>query len=417
MNGNYSGHPILQDLLYSLDISESEGDLYGKRTLEIDRIINTLSRKYHRSVLVYGQHGVGKTTLIRQVAYKLQFTDYSFFYLRCNKLLSKSNQEIDVIFTHINEVFSNNKILIIDDINILFENEIVISYLTSLLNTNVTILATIDSTFYVDGEQFVFLDAFEKVHITEPLYPEVYPMIKKQVDSLQKYHGVRISKRMTEKIIYQSICYNENLHQPQLSIDTIDMVLAHAAKHNHNVVRLADIHSAFKIEYLKFNCSSLEQRRSNAIHESGHLAIYLASKDLGIIPIAVSILSRSDACAVTHCEIPVTFCASNDLNYYVHLIAAQLAGKVVEDMYNIPANSGFSEDFADANSLADKVVNEYGFNWSEKDILTIDDVLSLATEYAEKILLQYKDLLDKIVKELTLKGILTFPEIQEIWNS
>ena len=195
------------------------------------------------------------------------------------------------------------------------------------------------------------------------------------------------------------------------------MVLAHAAKRNHKIVRLNDIQSVFEIEYLKFNCSNLEQKRSNAIHEAGHLAIYLASGDLGINPIAVSILSSSDACAVTHCELPATFCASNDLNYYIHLIGAHLAGKVAEEMYNIPANSCFSDDFADANSLADKVVNEYGFNFLTTNALTVDDLITSANKYAEKILLQYRDVIDKIVEKLAVQGILTAPEIQEIWNS
>lgn len=454
----YSPTPQLKDLVYSFQ--PEDGAKFGGREGELKKIFSIISkRQYTRNVLIYGDFGIGKSSLLKKVVSTLSADDcpekyrsFAFFELNVNTLISKSKQDFPSIFQEMTDLLTKQmeNILIIDGLDILLSNEFIRNELIQLLKTpNTCIIATIDVQKYSSSQDEIF-NLFEKINLEEPYVREVYNLIKHQIHELEAYHGIKISKDMANWIIHASIIFNMDCNEPRRSLGILDGVMTCARFNGHTRVCKSDFWDYFSLETKKFREMTYEQKLNISIHEIGHLVVYLSSEYLiDFVPVATSCIPHGKYSGLTHFDTAQQDIILRDSEtFYIHLIAGLLGGKIAEEIFDLPPNAGASEDLNKANKMALDMATLYGMNSSTGDQVMLvssldeidetiseetllqselfddevvelaksysDDILQRARGYAEEIITENKDLIAILAAKLAKEGILTKPDLDKI---
>ena len=215
---------------------------------------------------------------------------------------------------------------------------------------------------------------------------------------------------------------------PKRCVDLIDEVAAYAKLNMDKKVTKKHFFNLHTLELQKYVNLPV------AIHELGHFIVHYFSKNLSLRPFLVSIVPIGLCDGSTYLyELP-NFVETVNEDYYVQYIGCALGGKVAEEIFGVPANSGSSADLDEANeqarnfssmsgmnpSLNDKIVFEDEMDSVDDD--TMDDItshtdyiLGEARIYAESIIHKNQAIIKKIIPELIKNnGILTSYEIEKI---
>ena len=430
------------------------------RDKEVEQIWNISLKKNKRNTIIVGEAGVGKSALIEKMTYEIvkgtcpeRFKDFFVISLDVNSLIAgttfrgQAEERIKQLIEFLEK--NDNVILFIDEVHTIlgagscFEGEM------DLANAMKPILArgdtiVIGATTNHEYEAYFATDAalsrrFEKVVVEEPVAKDIYPMIKNKVNSLAKYHGVKISKAMVEYTILIANCFAFEKKNPDKTLDLIDRSMVTAYRKGKPQVDKESILANFGIYFELFNGMSEDSRKEVAYHEVGH---YIVGKFSGKLVdynwLAISIMPAEDYLGVTCSEIRHDKIPFTNSEYYVDLIAYYLGGRVGENVFRNDFTSGAGQDLNIATKLAFEVVSKYGMS-AKKDeknniflntpsypMLTekstnfvneeVQNLIKIAYERAEDIINENKELLEMIVKKLLEKQIMSEIELDRIWQ-
>lgn len=451
----YSSTPPLRDLVYSFQPEDKTK--FGGREVEIRKIVSIISKqKYTRNVLIYGDFGVGKSSLINKLVATLtaddcpeKYKNFVFFELNVHTLISKNKQDFPYIFQEISDLLAKQmeNVLIVDGIDIILDNEDIRNELTQLLKMpNACIIATIDFRRYSESSDEIF-DLFETLYLEEPYVHEVYNLVEQQIHELETLHGVNVSKDMANWIIHASTIFNMDRNEPRRALGTLDGVMTCASFNYHTYVRKTDFWDYFSLETRVFKKMTYEQKFNISIHEIGHLVVYLSSEYLtDFVPVVTSCIPHGKYSGLTHFDASQEdiMLKDNEL-FYIHLIAGLLGGKIAEEVFGLPPNAGASEDLNKANKTAYDMATLYGINGDQVMLVdsideideTISDetilqselfddeavevaksyaegILQKARDYAEEIITENKDLISMLAAKLANEGILTKQQLDKL---
>ncbi|HOI60383.1 MAG TPA: ATP-dependent zinc metalloprotease FtsH [Candidatus Pacearchaeota archaeon] len=189
---------------------------------------------------------------------------------------------------------------------------------------------------------------------------------------------------------------------------------------------------------------AVEEKEIAAYHEAGHAIV--ASFVENSEPVRkISIISRGMAAGYT-LQVPEKERKLRRRSDFVSDIAVLLGGYLSEKMIYGEVSSGASDDLRRASNLARKVVKELGMssfgpiafgerntevflgyespenkNYSEETAIKIDNevksIILEAEEKAKQILAKYKEILERVTKELIVKETLEREEYEKLLNA
>ncbi|MFB9076290.1 AAA family ATPase [Flavobacterium procerum] len=264
------------DLLYKKSIIEEGSTIIG-RNKEVRLILENIERYENQGILLIGESGIGKTSIIKNLIYHLHQTDLNFFEetlvlsLNTAKLVANcsSENEISKKLIEIFEKLTKNgkSILFIDDIQVLLNssnsksNSVINIINTQLTEGNVNIIASIDSDSYrksIEGTAIsgklenIFIEELESSLLVECL--NIYK------EKLEKHYKINIDSEVVQEAIHLSKRFYKEKKLPYGAIDLLDRTASSVIVSNANsLVEILKIKEQIK------DCSPSDESKINLI--------------------------------------------------------------------------------------------------------------------------------------------------------
>lgn len=436
---------------------EAQCDILG-RDKECEEIWHNMMKKTKRNVILVGKPGVGKSSIVYKVTSDIVnqrcpeiFYDFIVLSLDVNNIIAGTSLRgqaeerfqdlIDLLKKH------DNVILFIDEIHMIVgagavshgEKQDLSNALKPILagDDAIVIGATTDEEYaQTFGMEGALRRRFKTITVREPRTTEVYDMLKESIRQLEEFHGVRISKKMVEMIIFYSSCFNYNTSNPDRTKDLIDVSMVTARMSGKDRVDRESIMKNFGANFEEFRNMSEEMVRSTAYHEVGHFIVQrFSDKLIDRKAIAISIVPAEGYLGLTVTD-ATDKTVNKDKSYFTDLIAAFLAGRIAEKVFmKIENNAGAENDLEKATKIAFKMVTKYGMTsrlgenqiyLNDKDYQMqtpavteivnreVQEILDESAKRATFLLNKYKGLVEELVNELTKKGMLSGKELNSI---
>ena len=452
-----------QDMFIDMNhvLSEHDTNVYGGREKEVYRIFNCLLKSINPNIILLGEHGVGKTAVVKSVVHHVikrkcpkELRKHHFILWNIEKTLvdlssddSKKKKNLETFIEFL--ISHNNTVVVIDQVHLVATSDLLMYYFTTLLkSSNVKIIGVsteVDFYSYFATYAKVF-SMVETITIEEPKSKEIYPMIYDYINLLIKRHNVFISEEMVNYIVSVSNAFQTtSISNPGLALNFIEKSMIVAKRHKHSTVLKEDINSNFNFNYKLYNAMSGEDKKVTAYHEAGHFIVSKMSENIKNYKItAITIVPAENFLGVTLFEFEPekqTFC---DLDYFIDNIATDLAGRVAETILNGNANSskftsGAYSDLKDATQTARDIVTEYGMidsvgnmtvfcNYDLSDLALISEerkklidtetqkLINKAFCRAQDILMKNRELLDAIANALIENDVLDEKDLDSLCN-
>ena len=429
------------------------------RDNECKEIWKTMMKKTKRNVLLIGEPGVGKSSVVYKLTYDIlngicpeMFKDFRILSLNVNNLISGTmyRGQAEERYQDLIELleYYDNLILFIDEIHMIVgagssssgkDNTDFSNALKPLLagDDSIVIGATTNEEYKeAFGNEGALRRRFRNIVIKEPKTTEVYDMLKDSIKQLEEFHGVKISKRMVDLIIFYSSCFNYTTRNPDRTKDLIDLSMVTAKMDGKTRVDRESIMKNFDFNFKQFHNMTSTQISEVAYHEIGHFMVQRFSGRLTDREVvAISIIPAADYLGVN--VLDATDCTpSTDKNFFIDKIACLLAGRISEKIFTgSQNNSGASSDLEKATKIAYNMVTKYGMTTklgehriyiNDRDYqmqtpeitnmvnAEIKNIIEKATERATTILQTHAELVKKLAEELSKKGMLSQIELEKI---
>lgn len=201
----------------------------------VDRILTILVRDTHNDVLLVGDPGVGKTSVIYALSKIMnERGGYQVIDLNIAGMLAGANHEgeFERRFIKAMQEFRNAEIiLVIEDIERLVTGGVAQYFYPVLDQGDFPIIATTTnrSMREVLERDSKFMSAFEKVHVEEPELPDVLFILQEKVREFEKRYGVFITYQALKATIEISERYVTDKVFPSKAIDILDEACASVA--------------------------------------------------------------------------------------------------------------------------------------------------------------------------------------------
>ncbi len=442
------------------DCKKNERSSILGREKECEIVWQTMQKKKKRNVILIGKPGVGKSSIVKRITQDIVNENCPESFKNCIVLEVNVNASIagtqyrgqaEERYQQLVDFLekTENIILFIDEIHTILGAGACREGEMDLANALKPILAgekvrVIGATTTEEYEKYFSVDGaltrrFRTVEVKEPTSKQVYPMLKNAIADLSQYHGVKITKSMVEYSILIASCFENQVSNPDRTIDLIDLAMVTAKTQGKKFVDKEAVLKNFAIEFKKFEKMDPKVKKSTAYHEAGHYIIGKLSPYLTDCEgIAVSIMPAENYLGITVFDsLEDTITISPSMEYYLDEIAFHLAGRVAEKKYSNSMNSGASSDLEVATKLAYNLVMKYGMmeNFGKNRIYIdtnnfimtsekvvnnvneeIDRIIAKAYARAEQILKENQEYLTKLVNQLMKKGILTKKELDKIFE-
>ena len=429
------------------------------RDNECKEIWKTMMKKTKRNVLLIGEPGVGKSSVVYKLTYDIingacpeMFKDFLILSLNVNNLVSGTiyRGQAEERYKDLIELLENyeNLILFIDEIHMIVgagsssseknEQDFSNALKPILAGDDAIIIGATTTEEYKKtfGMEGALRRRFRNITIKEPKTTEVYDMLKDSIKQLEEFHGVKISKRMVDLVIFYSSCFNYTTKNPDRTKDLIDLSMVTAKMDSKTRVDRESIMKNFDFNFKQFHNMTSNQISEVAYHEIGHFMIqHFSGRLTDQEVVAISIIPAADYLGVN--VLDTTDCTpSTDKNFFIDEIACLLAGRISEKLFmNSQNNSGASGDLEKATKIAYNMVTKYGMTTklvehriyiNDRDYqmqtpevtnminAEIKNIIDRATERATNLLNEHKDLVKALAEELSQKGMLSKIELEEI---
>lgn len=427
------------------------------RDKEVSKLWNVMQKKNMRNAIIIGDPGVGKTAIIKKLAYDIasgncpeQFKGYQLVILDASAIVSgityrgQAKERVSSVMDFLVE--NRDVILIIEEMGDVLDagpltgsdSDLADAVKPILFNNDIIVIGTISCEDYVFNfeEDTALSRRFEKILIKEPKAREVYPMIERKIQSLSDYHGVKISKSMVNHAIMTANCFEFGRNNPDKTIDLIDRAMVAAKVAGKDRISKKIIEGNYDIHFKTWGNMSESSRMETSYHETGHYVTGKGSKRLvSRVPLAVSIMPAEGYLGITVNEYDDEKVPFTDLDYYIDLIATMLGGRVAEEMYTGTYTSGASSDLDAATDIAYAVVTQCGmtniknrvhlstakyFMFSEKaaNIVEqeVDELIEKGLARAKELLEANRDIVDAISEALLKNHIMSEVELDKVWQ-
>lgn len=417
-------------ILNSKFIDNPNCEILG-RDAECEEIWRNMMKKTKRNVILVGKPGVGKSSIVYKLTSDIvnqrcpeMFNDFIVLSLDVNNIISGTTLrgQAEERFQDLIELMKkhNNVILFIDEIHM-------------IVGAGATTDEEYAQTF---GREGALRRRFKTITVREPRTTEVYDMLKEAIRQLEEFHGVRISKKMVEMIIFYSSCFNYNTSNPDRTKDLIDVSMVTARMSGKDRVDRESIMKNFGANFEEFRNMSEEMVRSTAYHEVGHFIVQrFSDKLIDRKAIAISIVPAEGYLGLTVTD-ATDKTVNKDKSYFTDLIADLLAGRIAEKLFmKSENNAGAESDLEKATKIAFKMVTKYGMTsrlgenqiyLNDKDYQMqtpavteivnreVQKILEEAAKKATLVLDEHQEVVEELVNELTKKGMLSGKELDSI---
>lgn len=434
----------------------SKNEKLSAREEEIEKVWSCLYSNTKSNAILIGDHGVGKTTMVIEIARQITFKKcpegfFKYNVLQINtlellELAERSEFKYKYVIELLKEFVQANKnkvIFYIDNLlHVKCDYELFKIFMLFVNSYNAKIIASIctedfEKYFIRDAELMKYLNP---IMVEEPDVEEIYPMLKTRIDTLQESYGVKISEKMINFSIFTGLhLSSSNAANPESTIDIINFALADAKRKGQEEVNKKNILSYYYIDFKLAKKTNKNGKIITACHEVGHYLVSELSNNIkGKKNSFVSILPIEGALGLTASHFEFGEQLTFSRKYYIDEIACCLAGRVGEALYTNEFSSNAQADLMSANSMAERLILSYGLSNTDgeknksytygnyiKDFLLTDEIrmkihdetsniLDEAYKKAEDIINENKDLFKEIVERLLGDGILSGDELEEI---
>jgi ATP-dependent Clp protease ATP-binding subunit ClpC len=296
-NLDYLGRTALSSMASNMNISSSKKEDISivARDAELDRIIHILSRKNKNNPVLIGEAGVGKTSLVEYLAYKIYKKEvpealqgYEIWNLDLSKLMMSTEMrgELESKINSIMEEIKSrgNIILFIDEIHMIFNlgsnsgnNDI-----ANMLKPHLTseYLRCIGATTLYEYQRFFENDTalnrrFLSVKINELSKENSIKAINKIKGSIEKYHNVKITDSAIEESVYLSDRFIVDRYLPDKAIDLLE--------ESSTAKNLEEDSNTYKLRTLKSNLEKVVEKKERYLESQKYLqSLYYREKELEI---------------------------------------------------------------------------------------------------------------------------------------
>jgi len=237
------------DTLYKKNIIEEGSSIIG-RNREVRLILENIERYENHGILLIGESGIGKTSIIKNLIHNLHETDPNFFEetlvlsLNVSKLVANCSNENEISkkLIEIFEKLSKNgkSILFIDDIQVLLNSNSKSNAVINIINTQLTqgdinIIASIDADCYRKSIEGTTINGkFENIFIEELDYSLLIECLNIYKNKLEKHYKIAINEEVIQEAIHLSKRFYKEKKLPYGAIDLLDRTASSVIVSNAN---------------------------------------------------------------------------------------------------------------------------------------------------------------------------------------
>ena len=431
------------------------------RDKECKKIWKTIMKKTKRNVILVGKPGVGKSSVVYKMACDIVngncpsiFKSFIILSLSVSNLISgttyrgQAEQRYQDLISLIEK--HDNIILFIDEIHMIVgagacSNDESLDFSNALKpllagDKSIVIGATTEEEYQkAFSKEGALKRRFRTIEIKEPEAEEVYPMLKESVKRLEQFHGVKISRKMIDKIIFYSSCFDYTTCNPDRTISLVDLSMVSAKLTHQKYVTQSAILENFEANFEAYKKMPSDVISATAYHEVGHYIVSRFSKKLIDFDVLAITIIPTESYLGQNVLDPTDITPCPDMDYYSDLIGMYLAGRISETIFsNTRYNAGASSDLDVATKYAYDMVTRYGMrsdvgtnrvflNTEQYHMQTstitnkvnaeIDKIIKNAYDKALNLLKEHSKLVHVLVEKLLENGMLSKLELEEIIKS
>lgn len=233
-------------------------DCFGRED-EIESCIDVMRRFTKNNVILLGQSGVGKTTIVHGICNYLQSKNcpkqllgFPVFELDVNRLVSGAiyrgelEKRLETVITELKKF--PNTILFIDEIHMLFNRDSdetgssMQNSLKPFLSSGSRVIGcTTDSDYKLIERDKAFERRFSVVRIEEQDQEDTYKTLRNEKQKYENHYSIKIDDDSLRRIVSLCKIYIKNRCFPDKAFDVLDISCANATKNGHKHLQDDDI--------------------------------------------------------------------------------------------------------------------------------------------------------------------------------